>query len=186
MNQYKAASLSPPAVRGDGILEEWILVYNNTGADIANGIIQRVQFLVDTGTLFSDATTALPVVVAVPAAVATEDTESNLVGVIDNDNQTDDTTSPISQYAGIKDTTSGWLKLKGVVQASCDGTTDIVIGDQLEVLTTATSFIVAASASSGASGALVDETVAIALEAYTSATAANKWVHLIGRQPSVT
>jgi hypothetical protein len=181
MNQYKLASLSPPAVKGDGILEEWIQIYNNSAGDLANGLVKRVSFLVDTGTVSTDATTALPLIVAVPLTVATETTESNIIGVIDNPVETVAGT-PITQYDGIKRYSLGWMKLKGVVSASCDGTSaDIAIGDQLEVLTTTTTFIVSAAASSGASGALAPETAAIALEAYPTNSAANKWVHLIGR-----
>jgi len=185
MNQYKLAPLTPPAVKGDGILEEWVQVYNNSGGDLANGLVKMVGFLVDTGTTFSDATTASPIIVAVPNAAATKDTESNIVGVIDNPPELVASTTPISQYSGIKSTSLGWLKTKGVVQALVDGTNDIALGDQLEVLTTATSLIVAASASSGASGTLEEEAVAIALEVYTSSTPANKWVHLIGRPVAI-
>ncbi len=121
-----------------------------------------------------DATdTSNPILKAVPVAPGTEATPSNIVGVIDNS---------IIGKETIADAAWGWMKTRGVVQALCNGGTDIAKGVGLEVLNGGTAFVVDGVAEGGQ---LVDESCAIALEAYTTGTDALKSVHLIGRQVSV-
>lgn len=84
--------------------------------------------------------------------------------------------------ASVADATWGIARIYGEVNAKCDGTTDIALGDQLEVITDGVSFIVGAAASAGDAGTIVDECAAIAMEAYTGATSANKLVLLLGKQ----
>lgn len=159
----------------------WFRVYNNTGANIANGAIYETRYLVETtASEFADATTANPVIGMILVAPATSggtdlDQDKQIV-VVDNFTDAD---------SELKDNKWGWAKYQGVVKALCNGGTDIAIGDQLEVLNAGTAFTQAAAASSGNSGELIMETVAIALEAYTTGTDALKWVNLLGRQVCV-
>lgn len=176
ISDYRSATLASPLAEIGSGDERWVLVYNNTGGALTNGDIKEVSFLVDTGTLNAAASTSAPMIVAVPKAPATSAGEITVVGVVDNSKL---------DLSTIADTAYGYVKVAGVIQALCNGGTDIVIGDQLEVLTTATAFTVAASASSGASGLIVPECAAIALEAYTTGTDALKWVYLLGRYTQV-
>jgi hypothetical protein len=176
ISDYQSATLAPPLAEIGSGDERWVLVYNNTGSAITNGAINEISFLVDTGTLNSAATTALPMIIAVPKALATSAGECTMIGVADN-SKIDKSTIP--------DATYGYFKVAGVIQAMCNGGADIAIGDQLEILNTAASFIVAASASSGASGLIVPECAAIALEAYTTGSDALKYVYLPGRYVQV-
>lgn len=182
LSNYEQAPLSPPASKGQPV-EEWIQVYNNSGSDIANGAIKLVAYLVDTGTTFGNADTDNPVIVAYPLAPATNDTETNIVGVVDNQKQT---ISASEQYAGIHNAKFGWLKTKGVIKALVDDTSaDVTVGDQLEVINGGTSFIVNSAASSGASGLITANTSAIALVAKTGNTSALTYVYLPGIPCSV-
>ena len=175
LNNDEAAAISPPPVKG-GILEEWVQMYNHTASAIANGAILSLTFKVDYTVV------AAPILYHIGLTPATNVTPSLFIGVVDND--------PVlvsgAFYAGIPAYTSGWVKLKGTVQALVDDTSaDVAPGDQLEVLTTGVSFIVAAAASSGVGVALVESAAAIALEAKTGNTSALKWVYLLGRRVAV-
>lgn len=150
--------------------QKYIKIYNNTGGALANGLVKQLGFYVS---LNADSE---PVIVAVPVAVGEEAVGVVRIMVIDN---------TLLGKTEIANGEEGFACIEGFCYASCDGTADIAIGDQLEVLTTATAFIVGASASSGASGALVDECAAIAMEAYTTNSAANKKVYLVGWQAVV-
>lgn len=173
ISDYRSATLAPPLAEVGSGDERWVLVYNNTGGALTNGDIKEVSFLVDTGTLNSAASTSAPMIVAVPKAPATSAGEITVIGVVDNSKL---------DLGTIADTAYGYVKVAGVIQALCNGGTDIAIGDQLEVLNGGTAFTVGASASSGASGLIVPECAAIALEAYTTGSDALKYVYLLGRQ----
>lgn len=176
---YQGATLASPEIYIGATGEKWKLVYNNTGGALTNGAIKELSYLVDTGTVNTAATTALPMIVAVPKAPASseEDGEITEIGVVDNS---------VVNEATIANGAYGYVKVQGVVDALCDGTSaDLAIGDQLEVLNAGTAFIVAGAASSGASGLILPECVAIALEAYATNSAALKKVHLLGRMVQV-
>jgi hypothetical protein len=176
---YDGKGLTSPGkleVGGD----KWFRVYNNTGADIANGAIYEVGVLVEiSASEFADATSANPVVAYVlypPAtSIATSDQDKTIV-VVDNFTDAD---------SELKDNKFGWAKYEGVCKALCLGdATAIVANEQLEVLNDGTAFIKSAAATSASQG-LVKETVAIAMETYTTASNALKYVHLLGRQVTV-
>lgn len=166
-NYQGAANGNPYEVVDGPEGQKLIGIYNNTGGALANGLVKQVAFLVDA------TDTDNPIIKAVPVAVATEAVGVVRLCVIDNS---------LKGKSTIPDAEWGYAVIQGFCYASCDGTNDIAVGDQLEVLNTATSFIVGAAASSGASGALVDECAAIAMEAYTDSSAANKKVYLVGWQ----
>jgi hypothetical protein len=170
---YSMATLSAPEALVGANGEVWLPVYNNTGGALSNGAIKELSYLVDTGTVNAAASASAPMILIVPKAPATSAGEITVIGVIDNSVLNEDT---------IADGKIGYAKVSGVVQALVNGTADVAIGDQLEVLNGGSGFIVAASASSGASGLIVPECVAIALEAYTTGSDALKYVHLIGRK----
>lgn len=174
---YQSATLASPLAEVGTGDERWVIVYNNTGSAISNGAIKEISFLVDTGTLNSAASVTAPMIVAVPRALATSAGECTMIGVADN-SKIDQSTIPDSDY--------GYFKVAGVIQALVDDTSaDVAIGDQLEILNTGTSFIVAAAASSGASGLIVPECAAIALVAKTGNTSALTYVYLLGRYAQV-
>lgn len=173
VSNYQRATLAAPLAEVGSGDDTWVLVYNNTGSAISNGAIKEISFLVDTGTINTEASTSAPMIVGVPKAPATSAGEITLIGVVDNF---------ISSAGTIANASWGYVKTAGVVRALCNGSTDIAIGDQLEILNAGTAFTQASSATSGASGLIVPECVAIALEAYTASTDALKYVYLLGRQ----
>ncbi len=150
--------------------DQWIKVYSSTA--LTNGAIKVLQTSVD----YTD--TSNPILTFIPAAPATETTESQIVGVVDN-TQLGLATIPAGTY--------GFLKIRGEVSALCNGgTTDIAAGDGLEILNGGTGFTVGQAASSGVVTAPpAGEVCAIALEAYTSATEVVKKVVLLGKQVQV-
>lgn len=151
-------------VGGDG--QKLIKVYNDTGGALTNGAIKTLAFEVDA------TDTSNPIIRGILKAPATQTTESNIICVVDN---------AILGLGTIASTDYGFVCVEGYTQALCDGTTDIAVGDQLEVLNTGTAFTQGAAATSGDSGALVPEAAAIAMQAYTTAADAVKKVLLIGR-----
>jgi len=184
LNQYLLAAGSPPATKG-GILEEWILIYNNSAVAIANGAIKVVGYFVETTpSVFASSSVTTPGLVAVPLAPTTQDLV-NKVGVVDNDTQILAGLPPTT-YDGILAYGTGWLKLKGIVKALVDGTTDVALGDTLKVINAGTAFIQdVASAGSGATGVIGVNSVAISLATYTTNSAALEWVYLIGKERTV-
>lgn len=74
--------------------EQFIKVYNNTGAALAEGSVYKVSFAVDGTTGFFP----------LPAAIATDSVGTTIVGVVTHD---------VSGSAGIAIATWGWLQIKG-------------------------------------------------------------------------
>jgi hypothetical protein len=147
---------------------EHVLIYNNTVAALTNGDVMLLASLV------TATDTDNPIIVNVPLPAATSANESNRVIVIDDPSGT----IAVSAF--------GLALVRGFVKALVDGTpTDVAVGDQLEIIDSGTAFIVAGAASSGASGLLLPECSAIAMEAYTTNSAALKMVCLLGKQADV-
>ena len=166
VNNYQAAPNSSNVDVIENGFDKWVKVYNDTGADVSNGAIYELAYEVDA------TDTSNPIIRAILKAAATEAVSVVEIAVVDN--------SPLGKDS-IVSTEYGYCKVRGYVLARCDGSTDIAVGDQLEILNAAASFIVAAAATAGDSGVLIDETAAIAMEAYTLTVAANKKVLLVGR-----
>ena len=180
LNQYLLAAGSPPATKG-GILEEWIQIYNNTGTAIANGAIKVVGYYAETtASVFAGALTTDPGIVAVPLAPATQATV-NKIGVVDNDTQ-EVAGTPVTTYEGIQDKTTGWLKLKGIVQALVNGSSAVALGDTLKATNGGTAFVKDVAATSGASGIPGILSCAVCLAAYSTGNYALKYVYLIGHE----
>jgi hypothetical protein len=170
--------LQPIITKGDSE-DKWVQVYNNTGVDIANGAPKSLVTY-----SYLDAN-SVPHITYVPIAIATNAAGTTLVGVVDNDYDPVVGT-PLSVYAGIKAGDTGWAKVKGIVYANCYGDTDIVIGDQLEVLNASpTYFTMKTSASSGVAPVTGVYSAAVALDAYTVATVTTKRVYLTGQRVTI-
>jgi len=147
----------------------YIRFYNNSTV-MTNGDIFTVTTLVD----ITDSDN--PILKPILVAVSTMATKSVLIAVVDDPSGT------------VAASTWGTAKIRGCVKAYCYGDTDIVKGDQLEVLnasadtfTMKTSATVT-SATVGTGIILGGNTSAIALESYATATKALKWVYLLGRE----
>ena len=147
----------------------WLKVYNNSTA-LTDG---RPYFV---GTYVDATDTSNPIIYPVLGAPATNATETNIIGIVDNG---------VFGTSGIAASTWGYVCLKGYCSAYVDGTTDVVIGDGLEILNAGVALTQKSSASSGVLTTVLPEVCAIALEAYTSATAALKKVVLLGKQVQV-
>ena len=151
----------------------WLEIYNHTSGTLTNGDIYTYSTLVD----ITDS--ANPIIKAIPVAVSTMATAAVLVGVVDNS---------VVGEGSILTLKTGWLKIVGCVQAQCYGGTDIVKGDQLEVLNaspTAFTMKTSATVTSSVLGTgliLGGNTSAIALESYATASNALKWVYLLGHR----
>lgn len=156
---YQGAPNSDP-----NAVQTHIIVYNDTGAALDNGYIGMLGFEV-TANAAGD-----PVVKTTLRTPKTEAVAVVQLAVVDD------------ARGSIPNAGYGYACIRGVVDAKCDGTTDIALGDQLEVLTDGVSFIQGASASAGDAGDIVDECAAIAMEAYTLTVSANKKVLLLGKQ----
>jgi len=148
--------------------QKLVLFYNDTGSALTNGAIKMLSFEVDA------TDTAAPIIKPILKAPATKDQQ--MICVVDNS---------LLALGTVANGAWGYACVGGYVKALCNGTTDIVIGDQLEVLNAGTAFVVGASASAGDAGTIVPEAAAIALEAYTTAADALKMVSLIGKLWSV-
>jgi hypothetical protein len=177
LSNYNPATLSAPEAYISAAGEKWVLVY--CASALTNGAIKELSYKVDTGTINPDATTAAPTIICIPIVPTATTGETTIIGVIDN--------SPLG-LPSIAAGAYGYMKIQGVVQALCDGgTTDIAIADQLGISAASPLVFVVGTAASpaGTSGTMIATTFAIAMEAYTSGTAALKWVHLTGRQAVV-
>lgn len=143
--------------------KKYVTVYNDTGSTISNGAIKLLvpKWIAGKG------------VVMVAVALATNTTETNTVGICDN--------NPAS---GIAAGDYGNFLVEGLYGSKADGygvTTSgsVAANDQLEILNAATALI-DAGADGGA--ALLPEAVAIAVEEVTT----NVWaVYLIGKQSQI-
>jgi hypothetical protein len=168
-NYQSAANSSNIEVIEKGF-DKWLKVYSS-GA-LTNGAIKVIQTVVD----YTDSSN--PILHLTPNAPATETTESQIVGVVDN--------SPLG-LATIPAGTYGFVKVRGEVSALCDGgTTDIAAGDGLEILNGGTAFVVGQAATLGVmTTPPAGEVAAVALEAYTSGTNVVKKVVLLGKQVQV-
>lgn len=166
VNNYQGAANSSNVDVIENGFDRWIKFYNDTGGALSNGAIKQIAYEVDA------TDTSNPIIRAILKAPATEAVSVVEIAVVDN--------SPLGEDT-VASTDYGYAKVRGYVLALCDGTNDIAVGDQLEILNAATAFIVGASASSGDSGVLVDECAAIAMEAYTLTVEATKKVLLVGR-----
>jgi hypothetical protein len=148
----------------------YVKIYNDTGAALSNGAIYELSWEVDA------TDTSNPIIRTILKAPATEAVSVVQIAVVDN-TPLGKTTIAAAEY--------GFVCIKGFTYALVDGTTDVAAGDQLEVLNAGTAFIQAAAATAGDAGTIIDETCAIAMEAYTSATPANKMVFMLGKQTVV-
>jgi hypothetical protein len=155
---YQAAPNSDP----NGSVD--IIFYNDTGGTLTNGIVKMLSFEVAANAAGD------PVLYPIVKTAQTEAVAVVEIVVVNDPN------------GSVADATWGLARKKGVVQANCDGTADIALGDQLEVITDGTAFIVGAQASSGDAGSIIDECAAIAMIVYTGATVATKTVCLLGKQ----
>ena len=184
LNNYLLAGLTPPGIRG-GVYEEWIQLYNNSGGDLANGAIKVVSFLVDITAAVSPVSSATnPAIFAVPLTPSAQAT-TNLVCVIDNPLE-DVAGSPVTEYKGIKSTSTGWAKTKGIVQALCNGGSAIAIGDLLKVTSPFTAFTLDSAATAGVSPVLAATSCAVSLVAYSTGTNALEYIYLIGRRCTIS
>jgi hypothetical protein len=144
----------------------YVKIFNTSSSTaLSNGAIYVLSYYVDA------TDTSNPIIKGIAVAPSTK-AANNVIIVIDNSPK-DLTTIPASSY--------GWAVVAGYVQALCDGgTTDIAVGDQLEILNGGTAFTVETAAVAGASPILDPACAAIAMEAYTSGTNALKKVFLTG------
>jgi hypothetical protein len=165
-NYQAAANASNSEVIEKGF-DKWLKVYSS-GA-LTNGAIKSIETKVD----YTD--TSNPILHLTPVAPASSTGESQIVGVVDN--------SPLG-LATIPAGTYGFVKVRGEVQALCDGgTTDLVIGDGLEIANAGTAFTVGQTATAGVLTTPPEgDIVAVALEAYTAGTNVVKKVVLLGKQ----
>lgn len=147
--------------------DKWIRFYNHSTAK-TNGEIFTVSTQVD----ITD--TDNPILSPILVAVSTMTTASVLIAVVD------DPSGTVAAGAW------GDAKVRGCVKAYCYGGTDIVKGDQLQVLNASpTAFTMktsatVTSATVGTGIILGGNTSAIALESYADAANALKWVYLLG------
>lgn len=172
-NYLKAPFSAPLAPIGNGLDDITIEVYNAVGTDVKNGAIYALSFFVDA------TDTANPIVRGeIKAAVVTIATASTIICVVE-----DSQALTVAGDYGIPAASYGRVRIAGATYALVDGTpADVAVGDKLEVLNTATSFIQAASASSGASGAILGNCAAIALEARATNSAGLQKIYLLGKQ----
>jgi hypothetical protein len=150
-----------------------VRIYNNSGGDLTNGAVKLLSTMVD----ITDSDN--PILRGIPIAPATNAAVKNQVIVIDDPS------------GGIVDGEWGYATLRGMVQALCYGDTDIVKGDQLEILNAGTAFTMltsatVTSATVGTNGIVTGNGCAIAMESYATATNALKWVYLLGLQTAIT
>jgi hypothetical protein len=156
-----------PYLTGDGDKLQ-IRVYNHTASDYTNGDIYTPSTSVD----ITD--TSNPILAPILVAVSTMATASVLIAVVD------DPSGTIAAYS------YGYATVRGCVKAYCYGDTDIVKGDQLQVLNASPTYFTmktsatVTSATVGTGLILGGNTSAIALESYATATSALKWVYLLG------
>lgn len=156
-----------PRESGDGV-NEWIRFYNHTASAMTNGDIFTPTTSVD----ITD--TTAPILSPILVAVSTMTTASVLIAVVD------DPLGTVAAYSW------GYAKIRGCVKAYCYGDTDIVKGDQLQVLNASPTYFTmktsatVTSATVGTGIILGGNTSAIALESYATATSALKWVYLLG------
>jgi len=170
VNYQSAPNSSNVEVIENGF-DKWVKVYNNDGAAITNGAVRALTSRVD----YTDTDNPIFTYTLATAAQETTDaTETQQFGVVDN--------SPLG-LGTIPSASYGFLKVRGAVDALVTG--PVVYGDQLEILTTATSMIAAATASSGASGQIENETIGITLETYATASAALTRVLMLGKQTAI-
>jgi hypothetical protein len=166
------ANYDDAAFRGIPYLEgnqddKWIRFYNHSTV-MTNGDIFTPSTLVD----ITD--TAAPILKPILVAVSTMATASVLIAVVD------DPSGSVAAGAW------GYAKVRGCVKAQCYGGTDIVKGDQLQVLNASpTAFTMktsatVTSATVGTGIILGGNTSAIALESYPTGSNALKWVYLLG------
>jgi hypothetical protein len=166
--QYQSAPNSSNVEIIEDGFDKWVKVYNNDGAAITNGAVRALTTMVD----YTD--TSNPIfkyTLATAAQETSEATESQQFGVVDN--------SPLGQGT-IPAASYGFLKVRGAVNALVTG--PVVYGDQLEIITTATSLTVGDTASSGASTTMLPQSLAITMVSYSTAEAALKKVMLLGKQ----
>jgi hypothetical protein len=171
--QYESAPNSSNVEIIEDGFDKWVKVYNNDGAAITNGAVRALTTLVD----YTSVSTTYPIfkyTLATAAQETSEATESQQFGVVDN--------SPLG-LGTIPAASYGFLKVRGAVDALVTG--PVVYGDQLEILTQATSMTVAATASSGASGKIENETIGITLKTYATASAALTRVLMLGKQTAI-
>jgi hypothetical protein len=169
-NYVKATLASPEAELSNGA-ERWVLVY--CASALTNGAVYELSYLVDTGTINTDASATAPMIVHAPVTPTTCATDTVIIGVVDN--------SPLN-LGTIAAGTFGYFKVQGVVQALCEGTAAIAIGDQLGILNNGTALKLRTAAVAGVTGLILPHTCAIAMEAYAVAADALKYVNLLGRQ----
>jgi hypothetical protein len=135
---------------------------------MTNGDIFTVSTKVD----ITDADS--PILTPILVAVSTMAAASVLIAVVDSPTGT------------VPADTWGDAKIRGCVKAQCYGGTDIVKGDQLEVLNaspTAFTMKTSATVTSSVLGTgiiLGGNTSAVALESYATGSNALKWVYLLG------
>jgi hypothetical protein len=149
--------------------DKWIRFYNHTSSAMTNGAVYTFSTRVD----YTDSTAPIlqPILVAC-SSIATPGIQVCVV---------DDPAGSVAAYAW------GLAKIRGCVKAMCYGDTNIVVGDQLEVLNASpTTFTQIISATAGVGVILGVSTCAIALESYDTATAALKWVYLLGVRATCT
>ena len=148
--------------------DQYIRFYNHTATVMTN----RDIYTISTSTDITD--TAAPILSPILVAVSTMATASVQIAVVD------DPSGTVAAYAW------GRAKIRGCVKAYCYGDTDIVKGDQLEVLNASPSYFTmktsatVTSATVGTGLIIGGNTSAIALESYATATSALKWVYLLG------
>lgn len=147
-----------------------IQFYNNTGGTLTNGDIKTVSTLVD----ITDA--SYPIMKPILVAVSTMAAASVQIAVVNDPSGT------------VANGAWGQATIRGVVQAQCNGGTDIVKGDQLEVLNASpTAFTMktsatVTSATVGTGIIIGGNTSAVALESYATGSNALKWVYLLGHR----
>ncbi len=145
--------------------KRYVRVYNNSGSAISNGAIKNIVEGWITG----------KGVVKVPVAPATNATESNVIGIVDN--------NPTGSIANGE---YGNVLVEGQYGSLAEGygvatSGTVTANDQLEVLNGGTAFIRSGSGND-ALAAILNETCAVSVENVTT----NVWaVHLIGRQHSI-
>jgi hypothetical protein len=158
---------------GNSVIEEigrdpkFIRVYNNTASAVLNGVV----------TLVVKKWTTLLGVQAVMAAVATNATESNIIGIVNNPGQT-----------GIADKAYGLVQIKGLYGSAAVGAAaaygaatsgTVHANDYLQVLNGAAVFI-----DEGGNGGEVEPTDALALAVENITT--DVWsVYLLGKLASI-
>jgi hypothetical protein len=171
LEQYESAPNSSNVEVIENGFDKWVKVYNNDGAAITNGAVRALTTRVD----YTDTDNPIFMYTLATAAQMTNDaTECAQFGVVDNS---------IRGLGTIPSASYGWLKVRGYTTALVTGA--VVYGDQLEMEDADTSMIASVTASSGASGQIENETIAIVMQTYATATAALKKVMLLGKQVAI-